>query len=113
MTFNFGISLTTSFGASVDKLVSQALPWTLGLVGITTVLAFLLGTFIGLISAWKRGGWLDSALPPIFVVTSAFPYFWMALLSIYIFSITLGCVPIGARLQRVHGFTGPQLALHR
>ncbi len=93
VTFNFGISLTTSFGDSVDKMVSQALPWTLGLVGITTVLAFILGTFIGLISAWKRGGWLDNALPPIFVVTSAFPYFWMALLSIYIFSITLGLFP--------------------
>ena len=113
MTFNFGISLTTSFGDSVDKMVSQALPWTLGLVGITTVLAFILGTFIGLISAWKRGGWLDSALPPIFVVTSAFPYFWMALLSIYIFSDNARLVPIRARLQRVHGFTRLQLALRR
>jgi peptide/nickel transport system permease protein len=92
-TFNFGISLTTSFGKSVDSMVYQALPWTLGLVGITTLLAFILGTFIGLISAWRRGTWLDSALPPIFVVTSAFPYFWMALLSIYIFSITLGWFP--------------------
>ncbi len=92
-TFNFGISLTTSFGKSVDAMVYQALPWTLGLVGITTLLAFILGTFIGLISAWRRGSWLDSALPPIFVVTSAFPYFWMALLSIYIFSVTLGWFP--------------------
>ncbi len=92
-TFNFGISLTTSFGKSVDAMVYQALPWTLGLVGITTLLAFIFGTFIGLISAWKRGTWLDSALPPIFVVTSAFPYFWMALLSIYIFSVTLGWFP--------------------
>jgi peptide/nickel transport system permease protein len=92
-TFNFGISLTTSFGKSVDAMVYQALPWTLGLVGITTLLAFISGTFIGLISAWRRGTWLDSALPPIFVVTSAFPYFWMALLSIYIFSVTLGWFP--------------------
>ena len=93
VTFNFGISLTTSFGKSVDAMVYQALPWTLGLVGVTTLLAFILGTFIGLISAWRRGTWLDSALPPIFVVTSAFPYFWMALLSIYIFSVTLGWFP--------------------
>ncbi|HXR22881.1 MAG TPA: ABC transporter permease [Acidimicrobiales bacterium] len=92
-TFNFGISLTTSFGKSVDAMVYQALPWTLGLVGITTLLAFIFGTLIGLISAWRRGTWLDSALPPIFVVTSAFPYFWMALLSIYIFSVTLGWFP--------------------
>lgn len=92
-TFNFGISITTSFGTPVRSMVLSALPWTLGLVGITTVLAFLAGTFIGLVSAWKRGSWLDSALPPIFVVTSAFPYFWVALLAIYFFSIRLGWLP--------------------
>jgi len=93
VTFNFGISLTTAFGDSVRTMVAQRLFWTLGLVGVTTVLAFVLGTFIGLVSAWKRGSWLDSFLPPIFVVTSAFPYFWMALLSIFVFSVTLGWLP--------------------
>lgn len=92
-TFNFGISITTSFGTSVRTMVAHALPWTLGLVGVTTVIAFVLGTLIGLVSAWRRGGWLDSALPPVFVVTSAFPYFWMALLAIYVFSIELGLLP--------------------
>jgi peptide/nickel transport system permease protein len=95
VTFNFGISITTSFGTPVNKMVFQALPWTLGLVGLTTVIAFLLGTFIGLVSAWKRGGFLDSALPPIFVITSAFPYFWVALLGVYVFSIRLGLFPNG------------------
>ena len=75
-------------------MVLHALPWTLGLVGVTTVLAFVLGTLIGLVSAWRRGTWLDSALPPIFVITSAFPYFWVGLLLIYIFTITLGWLPI-------------------
>jgi peptide/nickel transport system permease protein len=93
VTFNFGISLTTAFGDPVRTMVAQRIYWTLGLVGITTVLAFVLGTLIGLLSAWKRGGWLDSFLPPIFIVTSAFPYFWMALLSIYLFSVTLGWFP--------------------
>jgi peptide/nickel transport system permease protein len=93
VTFNFGISITTSFGTSVRTLVMHALPWTLGLVGVTTVLAFILGTLIGLISAWRRGTWLDSALPPIFVITSAFPYFWVGLILIYFFAIRLGVFP--------------------
>jgi peptide/nickel transport system permease protein len=38
VTFNFGISYTTSFGTPVRKMVMSALPWTLGLVGVTTVL---------------------------------------------------------------------------
>src|SRR5439155_22628011 len=85
----FGTSLTF-FPDAVSHQVLQALPWTLCLVGMTTILAFVLGTFIGLVAAWRRGGVLDGVLPPIFVITSAFPYFWLALLSIWFFSIKLG-----------------------
>jgi peptide/nickel transport system permease protein len=96
LTFNFGISITTSFGTPVTTMVLHALPWTLGLVGVTTVLSFLIGTLIGLISAWRRGTWLDSVLPPIFVITSAFPYFWIGLVLIYFFAIKLGVFPPGS-----------------
>src|SRR5436309_10613629 len=89
---HFGISLTF-FPDAVSHQVLQALPWTLGLVGVTTVLAFILGTLIGLVSAWRRGGALDGALPPIFVITSAFPYFWLALLTIWLCAIKLGWLP--------------------
>jgi peptide/nickel transport system permease protein len=88
----FGISLTF-FPDQVTHQVLQALPWTLALVGATTILAFVLGTFIGLVSGWKRGGMLDGALPPLFVITSAFPYFWIGLLAIWLFSIKLGWLP--------------------
>jgi peptide/nickel transport system permease protein len=88
----FGTSLTF-FPDAVSHQVLQALPWTLCLVGITTILAFVLGTLIGLVAAWRRGGMLDGVLPPIFVITSAFPYFWLALLAIWLFSIKLGWFP--------------------
>ena len=88
----FGTSLTF-FPDAVIHEVLQALPWTLGLVGLTTILAFVAGTLIGLISAWRRGGMLDGVLPPIFVITSAFPYFWLALLAIWLFAIKLGWLP--------------------
>ena len=89
---NFGLSLTF-FPDPVMQDVLKALPWTLALVGTTTILAFALGTLIGLISGWKRGGKLDGVLPPLFVITSAFPYFWLALLTIWLFSIKLGWLP--------------------
>jgi peptide/nickel transport system permease protein len=89
---DLGISLTF-FPDTVTHDVLQALPWTLVLVGVTTILGFLLGTFIGLLAAWKRGGMLDGILPPIFVITSAFPYFWLALMAIWLFSIKLGWLP--------------------
>jgi peptide/nickel transport system permease protein len=89
---HFGISLTF-FPDAVAHEVLQALPWTLVLVGTTTIIAFVIGTLVGLVAAWRRGGVLDGLLPPIFVITSAFPYFWLALLAIWLFSIKLGWLP--------------------
>lgn len=92
-TGNFGVSYTF-FPNSVGQEIVQAIPWTLGLVGVTTVVAFVLGTLIGLISAWFRGGRLDSVLPPLFIILSGFPYFWFALLCILLFGVTLGVLPV-------------------
>ena len=89
---NFGVSITF-FPDPVMQDVLKALPWTLVLVGTTTILAFVLGTLIGLISGWKRGSKIDGVLPPLFVITSAFPYFWLAMLAIWLFSIKLGWLP--------------------
>ena len=88
----FGISLTF-FPDPVMHDVLGALPWTLALIGVTTILAFVLGTVIGLVGAWRRNGAVDSALPPLFVITSAFPYFWLAMLAIWLFSLKLGWLP--------------------
>ncbi len=85
-TGNWGRSIGQTLGEPVTKLDRRRPAWTLGLVGITTVLAFVLGTLIGTIAGWRRGGALDAILPPIFVVTSALPYFWVGLLLILVFS---------------------------
>ncbi len=90
VTGQWGISIGATLGEPVTRIVLQALPWTLGLVGITTVLAFLLGSLIGIVTGWRRGGRLDSLLPPAFVVTSALPYFWVGLLLILVFSVWTG-----------------------
>jgi peptide/nickel transport system permease protein len=94
LTGRWGISIGATLGAPVRTLIGQALPWTLGLVGIATVLAFLVGSLIGTVAGWRRGGKLDSVLPPVFVVTSALPYFWVGLLLILVFSVwTNGALP--------------------
>jgi peptide/nickel transport system permease protein len=81
------VSIGSSLGAPVTTLIGDALPWTLGLVGISTVLAFALGTLIGTISGWRRGGLIDGIVPPVFIVTSALPYFLVALVLISLFAI--------------------------
>jgi peptide/nickel transport system permease protein len=90
---NLGISISY-FPIPVSTMIMKALPWSLGLVGVSTVLGFILGTGLGAVAAWRRGGTLDSVLPPTFIVISAFPYFWVGLLSIWLFALTLNWFPI-------------------
>jgi peptide/nickel transport system permease protein len=92
-TGKFGSSLTTQPGTSVGHIVLDAIPWTLGLVGLTTVLAFVLGTGIGIAGAWRRGGRLDSIMPPIFVIMTVIPYFWIGLILILVFGVKLRWLP--------------------
>jgi peptide/nickel transport system permease protein len=91
-TGKYGVSLS-QYPASVGHIIKDAIPWTLGLVGMTTILAFVLGTGIGIVGAWRRGGTLDSVMPPVFVVTSVVPYFWLGLMVIIIFASKLQLLP--------------------
>jgi len=83
------------FPTPVGKVIMLALPWTVGLVGTATVIAFLLGTLIGMLAAWRRGGIFDALLPPTFIVVGAIPYFWIGLLLLLVFSFTLQWFPLG------------------
>ena len=91
-TGNFGVSLGF-YPESVGSVIGGAIWWTLGLVGVTTILAFVLGTGLGVVSAWRRGGRLDSIVPPVFVITSAVPYFWVGMVLVLIFGINLHWLP--------------------
>ncbi len=91
-TGNFGISLDF-YPKSVSSVIGSAIWWTVGLVGVSTVLAFTLGTGLGIVAAWRRGGRLDSILPPTFVITSAIPYFWMGMVFVLVFGISLHWLP--------------------
>jgi peptide/nickel transport system permease protein len=110
-TGNFGTSLYF-YPASVSSVVRAALPWTLGLVGVTTILAFVLGTGVGIVSAWRRGTWLDGVVPPVFVITSAIPYFWVGMMFILIFGIRLQWLPytFGYDPTLTPGLNGPFIA---
>ena len=78
--------------APVTDVIATALPWTVGLVGIATVLSFFLGTGLGSWIGWRRGSRAD-ALVPVATFFSTVPYFWMGLIAIAVFSTTLGWFP--------------------
>ncbi|MDN6328652.1 MAG: ABC transporter permease [Brachybacterium sp.] len=89
---DLGVSVTY-FPTPVSQVVGQSLPWTLVLVGMATTFTFILGMALGTLAGWKRGTWLDSLIPAT-TVLQAVPYFWLALLFIYVLSVNLGMFPI-------------------
>jgi len=93
LTGHFGV---TAQGVPVLSEITSKLPWTLGLVGVTTVIAFAIGTFVGILSAWRRGGRLDAVLPPALFIVSTVPVFFVGLLLIYFFSVKLNWLPLGS-----------------
>jgi peptide/nickel transport system permease protein len=91
----------------VTDIIAQSLPWTLVLVGITSIISFTLGTLLGAISAWRRGSRLDRTLAPLLTFMSAVPYFWLALILLYVLGFTLKLFPLsgGYDLSLDPGFT--------
>lgn len=91
--FDFGVSVS-NFPVPVSTMIMQALPWTLLLIGSTTILAWVIGTFLGAYMGWKPGNRFDSIFAPLTTFAHAMPAFWLALIVLWIFAIRLKWLPI-------------------
>lgn len=83
------------FPAPVSEVIATGLVWTLFLAGTAVVISFAIGTLLGAVSAWRRQGWLDRWLPPALVFLGSFPYFWLAMVALYVLGFVLGWFPLG------------------
>lgn len=111
VTGDLGVSVTY-FPTPVVDVIGSALPWTLALVGLATVITFVLGVSIGAVAGWKRGTWVDSLVPATTILQSV-PYFWLALVLVYFLSAGAGLFPLsgGYDVRRtVMGLNGPFLS---
>ncbi len=91
---DLGISVAY-FPAPVSSVIGTGLVWTIFLAGSAVVVSFAIGTLLGIASAWWRHGWIDSWLPSTFAFLAAFPYFWLAMVALYVLGFTLGWFPLG------------------
>jgi peptide/nickel transport system permease protein len=79
---DLGLSFS-AFPTPVAEVIADALPWTLALIGVTTVISFFVGTGVGILAGWRRGSWVDGVLP-VTTFLSSVPYFWLGLLAIFL-----------------------------
>ena len=95
---DFGRSVS-QFPTPVIDVIAVAAPWTIGLIGVTTIISFLLGSGLGLYSAWKRGTSLADAMPPLALFLNSMPYFWFALLLLYFLALRASVFPLSGSLD--------------
>lgn len=88
---NLGDSITLS--APVSTVLGATVPWTIGLIGVSTVFSFLLGTLIGTALGWRRGSWFDAILPAS-TFFQAVPYFFFGTVLLLVFGTTLHWFPV-------------------
>ncbi len=92
--FDLGYSLDR-FPERVSDTIASALPWTLGLVGTSTLISFTLGTLLGGLLGWPRVPRLVRGLIPLLMILSAIPYFLLGLVLVFVFAIVLKLFPAG------------------
>lgn len=91
--FDFGYSLTLFPSKALD-LIMNALPWTIGLLLVTTLLSFAIGTIVGALIAWpKAPRWVEGLAAPMLTL-AAVPYYLLGLILLYVFAFMLKWFPL-------------------
>ena len=87
--------------SDVTEIIAQALPVTASLAFFAMVLALAIAIPVGVISAVRRGTWIDNSLMFVSTLGVAIPNYLMAIILVLVFSVGLHALPTG-------GWTGPQ-----
>ena len=106
----FGNLLTGDLGESyffkmkVSTLIGQRIEPTLALSFCTIVLAVLVAVPLGVLAAWKQGGWLDRALMGFSVMGFSIPVFVLGYMLIWLVSLKLSLLPVQGYQRIADGF---------
>ncbi|MBO3748675.1 ABC transporter permease [Streptosporangiaceae bacterium NEAU-GS5] len=95
-----GLSVTY-YPVSVSEVIAQALPWTVALATLSLLITVVLGLGLGTLAGWRRGSALDAVIPAT-TFLAAMPYFWLALVFVYVFGIVLRWFPTAGGYDYAH-----------
>ena len=87
------------FPQRVSQIIRFALPWTIGLLGVTTVISFSLGITMGALLAWPQVPKALRGVIPVFLITAAVPYFLLGIVLVSLLAITYRIFPAAGGFQ--------------
>ncbi len=99
---NFGESLVLN--QPVLSAVLERLPVTLSLAAVAFAITLPVGVALGITAAYWRDSWLDSAVMGFALLGVSVPNFWIATLSVILFSVNLGWLPSAGYVPLEDGF---------
>ena len=83
-----------NYPRTVVGMISEALPWTIGLLGVTTMLSFVIGTLLGALLAWPGAPrWMRWLMPPLWAL-HAIPFFLLGLVLMWLLAFQFQLLPI-------------------
>jgi peptide/nickel transport system permease protein len=83
-----------NYPRTVVGMIREALPWTIGLLGLTTLFSFAAGTILGALLAWPRAPrWMRWLMPPLWAL-HAIPFFLLGLVLSWLLAFTFQWLPI-------------------
>ncbi|WP_114579003.1 ABC transporter permease [Saliphagus sp. LR7] len=85
------------YGEPVTEIYAEALPWTIYLMGSSTLLNFAIGIFLGAVMAYKEGSRFDISLTSIGIVLTSIPFYLFAILLLYVFAVQWNLFPLQGR----------------
>jgi len=94
LRLDFGYSLAYYPAKVVDQMM-RALPWTIGLFGMATLISVVLGSLAGALLAWPKAPRFLQYLLPFFLTLSAVPYYLMGLILLFLFAFIIRIFPLG------------------
>jgi peptide/nickel transport system permease protein len=109
VTVDFGPSLFT-FPTPVSQLIARALPWTVGLLLTSTILAWIVGTLFGGLAGYFARSRMLKILDGMVMLVRPIPYYVFALILLVLFAYLVpifpfgGGYPIGARIAFTWSF---------
>jgi|SRR5579859_510755 len=91
---DLGVSLFR-YPSTVLDLIEQALPWSIALLSVTTVLSFIIGNLLGATAAWPRApNWLRATATP-FIILQGVPPVLLGVLLLFFVAFRLKLLPLG------------------